>query len=169
MGSFEEIEGDLIKLALAGEFDVIAHGCNCHCVMGAGIAPQMARAFGADNFPKEGKEFRGDINKLGTIDYKKLVVLENGSGVVDYGRNWVGKELTVVNAYTQYNFDASTNPVDYAAIELCFKKMNKEFAGKTIGLPLIGCGLAGGSWSIVKKLMQGWLYDCNVVVVHYKP
>jgi O-acetyl-ADP-ribose deacetylase (regulator of RNase III) len=35
------VDGDLIKLALKGEFDVIVHGCNCFCQMGAGIAPQM--------------------------------------------------------------------------------------------------------------------------------
>jgi O-acetyl-ADP-ribose deacetylase (regulator of RNase III) len=27
-------DGDLITLALAGEFDVMIHGCNCHCNMG---------------------------------------------------------------------------------------------------------------------------------------
>jgi O-acetyl-ADP-ribose deacetylase (regulator of RNase III) len=31
-------EGDLIKFALDARFDVIIHGCNCRCVMGAGIA-----------------------------------------------------------------------------------------------------------------------------------
>jgi O-acetyl-ADP-ribose deacetylase (regulator of RNase III) len=31
-------EGDLLELALAGNFDVIVHGCNCQCTMGAGIA-----------------------------------------------------------------------------------------------------------------------------------
>jgi O-acetyl-ADP-ribose deacetylase (regulator of RNase III) len=29
------IDGDLIKLAKEGKFDVIAHGCNCHSTMGA--------------------------------------------------------------------------------------------------------------------------------------
>ena len=32
------IKGNLISLALAGEFEVIIHGCNCFCTMGAGIA-----------------------------------------------------------------------------------------------------------------------------------
>ena len=32
------IKGDLIKLAQKGKFDIIAHGCNCFCTMGAGIA-----------------------------------------------------------------------------------------------------------------------------------
>jgi len=47
---YQEIEGDLIVLAKEGKFDVIAHGCNCQCIMGAGLAPQMAKAFGADKF-----------------------------------------------------------------------------------------------------------------------
>ena len=32
------VTGDLIALAQQGTFDVIAHGCNCMCQMGAGIA-----------------------------------------------------------------------------------------------------------------------------------
>mgnify|MGYP001795501660 FL=1 len=32
------IKGDLVKLAIKGEFDLIIHGCNCFCTMGAGIA-----------------------------------------------------------------------------------------------------------------------------------
>ena len=32
------VTGDLITLALEGEFDVIIHGCNCYNTMGAGIA-----------------------------------------------------------------------------------------------------------------------------------
>ncbi len=67
---YNEINGDLIKLALEGKFDVIAHGCNCFCTMGAGIAPQMAKTFGCDKFKMEFSQYRGDINKLGTIDFK---------------------------------------------------------------------------------------------------
>jgi len=35
------VNGDLIKMALAGEFDVIVHGSNCFCNFGAGIAKQI--------------------------------------------------------------------------------------------------------------------------------
>lgn len=38
------IKGDLIQLALANEFDVIIHGCNCFCTMGKGIAPMKNRS-----------------------------------------------------------------------------------------------------------------------------
>ena len=30
------IQGNLIHSAQAGEFDLIVHGCNCFCTMGAG-------------------------------------------------------------------------------------------------------------------------------------
>jgi len=39
------VEGDLIKMALGGEFDLIVHGCNCFCTMGAGIAKTIREYF----------------------------------------------------------------------------------------------------------------------------
>ena len=39
------VDGDLIKLALNGTFDVIVHGANCQCTMGAGIAKAIKATF----------------------------------------------------------------------------------------------------------------------------
>jgi O-acetyl-ADP-ribose deacetylase (regulator of RNase III) len=39
------VTGDLLKLALEGHFDVIVHGCNCQCAMGAGIALSIKNQF----------------------------------------------------------------------------------------------------------------------------
>lgn len=157
--SYKEIKGDLIKLAKEGKFDVVAHGCNCFCTMGAGIAPQMARAFGADNFPMEHESMAGDINKLGQIDWE---LVHNG-----------GFPIAVVNCYTQYGFganhkDGERQPGDYEALILCVRKMNKVFKGKRVGLPLMGCGLAGLDWEIVKQIFKEELKDCEVTVVHYE-
>ena len=154
-----EIDGNLITLAQEGKFDVVTHGCNCYCTMGAGIAPQMAKAFGADKFKKEKKKHRGKIKKLGTIDYK-LVRIEDGS-------------VFVVNSYTQFNFGKNhptgdIAPVDYEAIRLCMRKINYTFSGKHVGLPLIGCGLAGGDWNIVKAIIEEEFTDCQVTIVHFK-
>lgn len=168
---YTEVEGDLIKLALQGNFDVIAHGCNCFCVMGAGIAPQMAKAFGMDQLSLESVQYRGEINKLGQIETKAMV---HGDSV-----------FTVVNAYTQFgiarDLSNETPPLDYEALTLCLRKMNYMFKGKHIGLPQIGCGLAGGMWEdrpgdwnygsnrTVKSIIQRELQDCKVTVVIYKP
>lgn len=39
------INGDLLRLALGGRFDVIIHGCNCFCVMDDGIAKTVPSRF----------------------------------------------------------------------------------------------------------------------------
>ena len=174
--SYKEINGDLIKLALDRKFDVIAHGCNCFCTMGAGIAPKMAKEFGCNNFEME-LSGKGDINKLGQIDFNNYYKRPDGTLFVDYD-NYVdlhdGGEpyLIVVNSYTQYKYgsnhiDGVKKPIDYDALTLCMRKINHIFAGKHIGLPQIGCGLAGGDWSKVKKIIQKELKDCDITVVIY--
>ncbi len=193
------IDGDLIKLALQGEFDVVVHGCNCFCTMGAGIAPQMAAAFGCDEFELEQTETeecdfnggcytietgnRGDINKLGNIDYETKYLwfrhprAKDGLAVA-MGRYTEGqtdvKPLIVVNAYTQYKYgsnhsDGVAKPFDYEAFTLCMRKMNSLFARHHIGMPKIGSGLAGGDWSRIERIIDIELKDCRVTVVNYKP
>jgi O-acetyl-ADP-ribose deacetylase (regulator of RNase III) len=152
MTHYNEVSGDLIDLAKKGNFDVIAHGCNCFCTMGAGIAPQMASAFGCDDFPLEDIKYSGVQSKLGKIDYKTLDVN--------------GKELIVVNAYTQYGFGGK--PFDYDAFEKIVFKMNHDFKGKHIGLPKIGAGLAGGNWSVIKDIIKEGFIDCKVTIVNYR-
>lgn len=185
MNTYKEVNGNLIAMALNGEFDIIAHGCNCFCTMGAGLAPQMTKAFGCDKFPKEHQVYKGKIDKLGTIDYKKyawerhskeLWLWDNILDVLD------NRSLFVVNAYTQYYPGAN---LDYEALTLCLRKINHTFKGKHIGLPLIGCGLAGGIWDKndlplkmlealprnfkdVKTIIQEELKDMNVTVVNYR-
>ena len=48
------------------------------------------------------------------------------------------------------------------------RKINHMFKGQHIGLPRIGCGLAGGDWDIVRGIIQTELKDCHVTVVNYK-
>ena len=167
---YQEIEGDLIELALQGKFEVITHGCNCFCTMGAGIAPQMAKAFGCDKYPMEADYLIGDINKLGTIDAQKRSIQMYYPGKLTTLP--ISKILVVVNSYTQYYYGKNSpgyeRPLDYSALELCLRKINYLFRFSKIGLPQIGCGLAGGQWEIVKGIIQKELKDCDVTVVIYK-
>lgn len=165
---YTEITGNLITEAKKGNFDVIAHGCNIYCSMGAGIAPQMAQYFGADKYPLEMKPFMGDINKLGQIEWR-WIDLETGEHRNKRSKNHT---LAVVNCYTQENFGKNHEggdaiPLDYEALTLCLRKMNHEFKGMKIGLPQIGCGLAGGDWTRVKQIIQEELTDVDVIVVIY--
>jgi O-acetyl-ADP-ribose deacetylase (regulator of RNase III) len=171
--SYREIEGDLIVLAKEGMFDVISHGCNCLSNMGAGIAPQMAKAFGVDKFEME--LWGESIEKLGCIDYETFVLGKNTIwNLLDADNKQNEPELVVVNSYTQYRYgknhaDGVSKPLDYEALTLCMRKINHIFKGKHIGLPKIGAGLAGGDWERIKQIIQTELKDCEVTVVIYKP
>lgn len=172
MENYREVNGDLIDLAKLGAFDVIVQGNNCFNTQGAGLAPQMVKAFGTDKFPMELKG-KGDVNKLGQIDYK-VFYLEDEKWVEypDEGGKWVERELTVVNAYTQYKYgrnhaDGDKTPIDYDALTLVMKKINHKFKGKHIGLPRIGAGLAGGDWFTIYNIIKSQLKDCDVTVVNY--
>ena len=172
----KEIEGDLIKLAKEGKFDVITHGCNCFCTMGAGIAVAMKENFDCQMFHMEAPKYRGDINKLGTIDYqtRQIFLKEkiNLMGVEIESVNFGSFGLIIVNSYTQYHFgqnhpDGVYHPVDYEAIALCMRKINHTFKGKRIGLPKIGAGLAGGDWNKISKIIKTELKDCDITIVNY--
>lgn len=171
---YNEVHGDLIKLVREGMFDVVTHGCNCLCQMGAGIAPQMAKEFACDVFKMEGSEYRGDINKLGTIDWE-LKWFEDNRWVTypDEDGKWATHQLFVVNSYTQYSYgrnhaDGVNKPLDYEALTLCMRKINHTFKGKHIGLPQIGAGLAGGDWQRIKEIIKTELKDCDVTVIIFK-
>jgi O-acetyl-ADP-ribose deacetylase (regulator of RNase III) len=162
MGNYKEVFGDLIELAKRGQFDVIGHGCNCFCAMSAGIAPQMATAFGCNQFPMEDKSTSGDINKLGQIDWKVLTIAV-GNGDFDV----LDHDLAVVNIYSQYIPKVALKPLDYEALTLGLRKINYIFKGKRVGLPLIGAGLAGGEWSRIKEIIQTELKDCEITIVKW--
>lgn len=168
---YQEIYGDLIELTKQGKFNVIAHGCNCFCTMGAGIAVPMKEAFGCDHFNLEDNHFQGDINKLGQIDFRNILYNTKTTRLLmgyslpkpDYI-----VEFFVVNAYTQYHWDRNTKPFDYDAFTLCMRKMNHTFKGMHIGLPQIGSHLAGGDWELIKVIIQKELKDCEVTIVIFK-
>lgn len=161
---FNEVHGDLISLALRGEFDVITHGCNCMSNMGAGIAVPMNFAFDVSLFPME--QTGVDINKLGNIDYRGFKFIQGNLAPAGYDDEVT---LTVINSYTQYVPSVKMKPLDYEALTLCLRKINKLFNGKHIGLPQIGAGLAGGDWKRIKQIIQTELDSMHVTIVYFKP
>ncbi len=147
------VEGNLISMADNGEFDVIIHGCNCFCVMGAGIAKTIKQKW-PSSYDADLKTVRGDKNKLGTIS---KAIVETTSNT----------ELIIVNAYTQYHWHGQGNKADYDAIRSCFKQVAIEFPSNRIGYPLIGAGLAGGNWSIISTIIDEELHNLEHVLVKY--
>lgn len=132
-------QGNLLSLAKSGHFDVIVHGCNCFCTMGKGIALSVKQDFPAAYAADRATPY-GSKNKLG--GYSQATV-ETPAGL-----------LTIVNAYTQYDYRGVGMKADYEAIQDVFRDIKKEFSGKRIGYPLIGAGLAGGDWSIISDIID---------------
>lgn len=148
----KELNGDLISLGVDGHFDVIIHGCNCQCIMGAGIAKSIKSRI-PEAYKADLKTVKGDSGKLGNYS----------SATVMYGDH----QLTVVNAYTQLNWRGKGVKVDYSAIRSAFKKVATEFNGKKIGYPLLGAGLAGGDWALISEIIAEELEGQDHTLVRY--
>jgi O-acetyl-ADP-ribose deacetylase (regulator of RNase III) len=145
------LHGDLIKLALAGRFDAIVHGCNCRHTMGGGIARQIKNAFPEAEDADLATEY-ADRGKLGTLSTATIV------------RD--GRQFFVVNAYTQFEPGADAN---YDAIRSCFREIKRRFAGTRIGYPRIGAGIGGGDWAVISAIIDEELTGEDHTLVEYQP
>ena len=148
------ITGDLVGLAQAGRFDVIAHGCNCMCTMGAGIAKLIRRRFPAA-YAADLTTTKGDRAKLGTCT----------SATIDTGSH----QLIVVNAYTQYGFSGDGDQLRYDSLATCMAWIAQNHRTRRIGLPRIGAGLAGGDWERIHGILATAFADCDATVVEFQP
>jgi len=169
-----KVKGNIITMALNGKFDVIAHGCNCQCVQKSGMAAQMVQYFYTDSvtfFELESDRYKGDVNKLGQIEYNRYYVDGDKSLVITSlteGRREL-PEVIVVNCYTQFypGVKFIDSILDYEALTMCMRKINHIFTGKKVGLPMIGAGLAKGDWSRIEKILEKELSNVDLTIVEY--
>lgn len=149
MAIVKYIQGDIVDT----DIKVIAHGVNCQNTMGSGVAkvlytkwPEVKNGYHeyCGNIPKE--------DRLGTIDMLTLK---------DYDK-------VILNCFTQYNYGYQDKLlVSYDAIHKCFEEIS-QYCYK-IAIPKIGCGLAGGNWEIVEKIINDATRDnCDVYVYYLK-
>lgn len=148
----KHINGNLITLAQEGHFDVIVHGCNCFCTMGRGIALAIKQAF-PQAYKADLSTARGDHAKLGTFSCAQASVN--------------GQTVTVVNAYTQYQYWGAGVKADYDAIRRVFRAIATQFKGSRIGYPLIGAGLARGDWAIISAILDEELAGLDHTLVSF--
>lgn len=133
--------------------NVIVHGCNAQGVMGSGVALGIR-----EKWPE---------NYYFYHDYYKNYGLELGL-ILPYVV-YVPDTKFIINAITQENFGRENKCyVDYDAIETCFTSidfvMARLFPGQGIAMPAIGSGLGGGSWKIIKDIIEKNCKNCKPVV-----
>jgi O-acetyl-ADP-ribose deacetylase (regulator of RNase III) len=152
--------GDLIQLAQGGHFDLIAHGANCFCTFGAGIAKAIKSAF-PEAYEADLKTKKGDYSKLGSLSLTKVKRKE--------------QEFIVANLYTQFFYGTPKHPKDtkdirYKAIENSLKELKKQVPyDASIGLPKIGAGLAGGDWEIIREIIKSVIPNATIVSLPEQP
>ena len=146
------INGDLLLLANTGSFEVIVHGCNCFCEMNGGIAKSIRMHF-PEAYQADLATERGSREKLGTYS------------VASVQRN--GKQVSIVNAYTQYHWSGAGVLADYDAIREVFAIIKRDFTGCSMGYPKIGAGLARGDWSVIAKIIDEQLHDEEHTLVNF--
>ncbi|MCK9575711.1 MAG: phosphatase [Candidatus Pacearchaeota archaeon] len=142
--------GNLIQDAK--QFGAIAHGCNCFCRMGAGIALDVKNTF-PQATAEDYKTIPGDIRKLG--NYTNAV------------QKWQdGTETNIFNLYTQFGHNPADKPFVYPAFELALKKLSSvaTLNDLSIGLPLIGYGLAGGELETIIAIIFKELKENDVTI-----
>lgn len=154
--TFRVLDGDLFSK----DIQVIVHGANCFNTMGSGVARIIH-----DEYPlayvEDCKTIKGDKNKLGTYTF------------------WTGphfripnKTVTIVNAYSQYDFGRNPNQVfaNYEAITKVMNKINQDFPVSIIALPFLGAGLAGGSPQIILDIfLNAFKTSSNDVTLYLIP
>ena len=152
------IKSDMVASYKNNELDAYAHQCNCFCTMKRGIAPLLAKA-NPDVRKVDNETIRGDKGKLGDFSVAETK----------------GFPL-LFNIYGQYHWSkykvAPNRNTDYEALQEGLWKVKKHLTNtdkNTLGLPLIGCGLAGGDWEgVVLPMIKELFYNSSVVVTIFK-
>ncbi len=160
MLKIQYVDGDLLDFP--SEINVIATCCNCQAIFGAGIALQIKnrypQAYQAD------KDYHAlciedEKTQLGTYS---AAVLDNGKIIINlYGQDGYG------TATRQLNYEAIYRAMETVARNMA-KNSHKQYA---LGFPyLMGCGLAGGDFSIVEamiKVIFEPIANIQVIIVKY--
>ena len=151
------IKGDLLDLFLNGEYDVIIHGANCLTAMGAGIAGQIAKRIPEAKLADDNYNVNHDVEKLGGFSYT-FVRRVMPDRTINIG--------TVINLYTQYYPGPA---LDEEALVVGFRKLARILdRNRSIGIPLIGCGIAGGDWDVISNKIEYIMRDHDITVVEFQ-
>ena len=125
------IYGNLLDI----EQGIVVHQVNCKYIMGAGLTAQICK-----KYPRHYADYMSRIPHLGG-----LVITQ------------INSQLYVIGIYGQDGYGRDRQYTDYAALQrgLCAVQTFSENHDLPVYLPYgIGCGLAGGKWSVVEEIIE---------------
>lgn len=146
------VKGDATRPIGDGK-KIIVHICNNIGAWGAGFVLALSKRW---SDPEE--------------SYRELSVYDRILGLVQLIP--VEKDITVANMIAQDGVGPSDNgvpPIRYDAVRKCLEAVDHtaRLTKATIHMPRIGCGLAGGSWETIEKIIYAvvtvdvYVYDLN--------
>lgn len=154
---------DMIKTVdgniLEASEDIICHQVNCKGVMGAGLAKQIK-----SKYPNVYKEYKQLCTEQGDGLLSSVQLISTNDG------------KTIANLFAQTGYGRKRMQTDYDALRSCLQSLkdtvthsNEKKNQTSIAIPYgIGCGLAGGDWTIVEGMIEEILGGCEVMVYRFK-
>ena len=133
------VRGDAVAALQRGGINILGHQVNLRGVMGAGIAHQIKDVFPTASAAYSEAIASGDL-ALGDVQFVR-----------------VGEGRWVANMVGQQDIGRGRRQTDYQALSAALRKLADLTEGTTlrVGLPFgIGCGLAGGDWSVVSRAIE---------------
>jgi O-acetyl-ADP-ribose deacetylase (regulator of RNase III) len=146
------VKGDILD----AEYGIIGHQTNCMLVMGAGIAKQIR-----DRYPHVFEEYK---NVMGTqfTEEQRLGKCQMTTAIP--------QKLFVANLFGQFRCGGGRiQYTDYGALGMALRSLQRwrtEACPENFPVYLphgIGCGLAGGDWSIVEGIIRDAIPDAIIV------
>ncbi|AUR85850.1 macro domain protein [Vibrio phage 1.081.O._10N.286.52.C2] len=136
---------------------LMAQGCNCFIAQGSGIAGQL-REFPEVYQADIDYGRKGDVTKLGELSV--ALFADNTPGHLD---------AAVFNLYTQFSMGTNKQHAEYAAIKMAVEAMCRDAyaAHNPIYVPLIGAGLAGGDWELIRQIIDKASGTTEIIIVHF--
>ncbi len=133
----QEIQGDLLKQPV----NIIAHQTNCKGVMGAGIAKQIKSILPPDQYQRYVAVCQQNDASI-LLGQTQLLYLPNGQ--------------IIANCFGENIPTGTGRDTDYNALMHSIARV-RNYARQynlSVGIPgLMGCGLAGGDWNIVRDMI----------------
>lgn len=143
------IERDILTV----DSGIILHQLNLHGSMGGGIAYAISKKW-------------SHVNDLYEDFCKKC---ENPFGKVLFttaiSRD-IGNNLVIGNCFSQMEKQVNGTLTDYEAVRKCFEFVKPYAQFHDIYIPFqYGCGIAGGDWSIVFKIIEDVLPMATICIL----
>lgn len=135
------VKGDILK----SNATIIIQQCNCFATQGAGLAKQIVSKY--PSVLKADKEYT--LANIGSQDR-----------LGKYSISEVEPNKFIVNMYSQFGYGREKQHTDYKAMTYALNNIIRDFTHRRLtnikfAVPYgLGCGLAGGRWNIVSKIIE---------------